>query len=216
MSDADTMTQQAPFPHELADLVNKLEYRPGWRFHLDHIDREQGSIGLTFQVFGKFPNSYRPDEIMNVVHYFPVPPAAFNRQSWQRWLLDRLLELERHECCEFFQIDGERPYAPHHGPGNDPYIIFDHGSDEDARTSFRGDVKPPPVEDLLNDELEAVLRNNVEKFPLAGKIEVPAALDELTSRSIAGDMAARAVLSDLKHRDLEITRQQREAAQNAS
>ena len=54
-----------------------------------------------------------------------------------------ITEVERHEACEFFQIDGERPYAPHHGPGNDPYIVFDHGTDEDVRTSFRGEVKPP-------------------------------------------------------------------------
>lgn len=89
-------------------------------------------------------NSYHPDrgETYRVNHYMPVPPAAYNRQSWQRWLLDQFLLVERHEACEFFTIDGERPYAPHHGPGNDPYIIFDHGTDTDRRTSFRGQLKP--------------------------------------------------------------------------
>lgn len=41
---------------------------------------------------------------------------------------------------EFFKIDGKRPYAPHHGPGWNPYAIFDHGSELDARTQFTGDV----------------------------------------------------------------------------
>ncbi len=70
-----------------------------------------------------------------------VPPAAFDRRSWQRWLLDQILLIERHEACEFFRVDGDRAYAPHHGPGNDPYIVFDHGTDEDVRTSFRGETK---------------------------------------------------------------------------
>lgn len=33
-----------------------------------------------------------------------------------------------------------RPYAPLHGPGNDPYLIAELATDEDRRTSFRGDL----------------------------------------------------------------------------
>lgn len=29
-------------------------------------------------------------------------------------------------------------------PGNDPYIVFEQGTDEDVRTSFRGEVKAQP------------------------------------------------------------------------
>jgi hypothetical protein len=43
------------------------------------------------------------------------------------------------EACEFFKIGEHRPYAPHHGPGNNPYTIFDHGTREDAETTFRGE-----------------------------------------------------------------------------
>lgn len=138
------MKQIAPEPGILRSLVEHLSYKEGWRFNLEDVDRGQGSEGLTFCVVSTTQDSYHPEKIRPVMHYFPVPPAAFNEQSWRRWLLDRLLEIERHEACEFFQIDGERPYAPHHGPGNDPYIIFDHGTDEEARTSFRGDVKEAP------------------------------------------------------------------------
>jgi hypothetical protein len=140
-----TYNQTAPDPIILRDLVSKLSYRPGWRFALDDIDRGQGSSGLTFIVVSLGYDTYHPDrgETYRVEHYFPVPPAAYDERSWRRWLLERLIEIERHEACEFFQVDGERPYAPHHGPGNDPYIVFDHGTDEDVRTSFRGDVKPP-------------------------------------------------------------------------
>lgn len=138
------MRQIAADPGVLSELVEKLSYRPGWTFRLEDIDRGQGSEGLTLVVTTQGYDSYHVDrgETYRVLHYFPVPPAAFDLRSWRRWLLERLLEVERHECCEFFEIDGERPYAPHHGPGNDPYIVFEHGTDEDVRTSFRGDVKP--------------------------------------------------------------------------
>jgi hypothetical protein len=138
-----SIRQVAPDATILRLLVKQLSYRPGWMFQLSDIDRGQGSVGTTLVVTSLGYNSYHPErgETYRVHHYFPVPPAAFDARSWRRWLLDRLLEVERHEACEFFQLDGERPYAPHHGPGNDPYIIFEHGTDEDIRTSFRGEIK---------------------------------------------------------------------------
>lgn len=133
-------TQTAPYPDELDSLVERLKYRKGWTFSLSDLDRGQGSKGLTFVATGTYPDTYHPETLIRVAHYFPVPPAAYNEQSWRRWLFERILEVERHEAAEFFQIDGARPYAPHHGPGNDPYIVFEHGSDEDRRTDFRGVV----------------------------------------------------------------------------
>jgi len=135
-----TMTQVAPYPDILDSLVSRLKYRSGWKFGLRDVDRGQGSWGLTFEVIGQYPDTYHPQNTIRVSHYFPVPPAAYDERSWRRWLFERLLEVERHEAAEFFKIDGERPYAPHHGPGNDPYIIFEHGTDVDVRTSFRGEL----------------------------------------------------------------------------
>lgn len=136
------MTEQKfEFPEVLNDLVQRAEYRPGWRLVLyDNYDRGQGSKGLTFVVVGQFPDTYHPEDMIRVQHLFPVPPAAYDERSWRRWIFERLLEVERHEAAEFFKIDGERPYAPHHGPGNDPYIIFEHGTDLDVRTNFKGEV----------------------------------------------------------------------------
>jgi hypothetical protein len=134
------MMQTAPWPVLLESLVSRLRYRPGWRFTLDDLDRGQGSEGLTFTAIGVFPDTYNPQTTIRVQHLFPVPPAAYDERSWRRWLFERLCEIERHEAAEFFVIDGERPYAPHHGPGNDPYVLFEHGSDLDRRTNFRGEV----------------------------------------------------------------------------
>lgn len=136
----ETMKQEAPYPDVLKALVDRLEYRPGWRFALEDTDRGQGSKGLTFCAVGQYPDSYDVEKIIRVMHYFPVPPAAFNYVSWQRWLFERILDIERHESAEYFKIDGDRPYAPHHGPGNDPYLIFDHHDPDDVKIRFDGTV----------------------------------------------------------------------------
>lgn len=143
MSEIDIVKQRAPYPAELVDLVRKLKYRPGWKIYLEDRDRGQGSQGLTLSILIETVDTYDTDNLMRVVHYMIVPAASYNRRSWQRWLLEQLLLVERHECCEFFQVDGHRPYAPNHGPGNDPYIVFDYATDEEARTDYRGNVRAP-------------------------------------------------------------------------
>lgn len=138
------MTQQAPDPVDLYDLVSKLTYRPGWRFVLEDVDRGQGSVGLTLDIITSGYNSYHPERGPNygVHHYMPVPPASYNRRTWQRWLFEQCLTVERHECMEFFTIDGVKPYAPHHGPGEDPYTVFDIGTTDEVRTKFTGEMNP--------------------------------------------------------------------------
>lgn len=132
------MRQEAPDPEILETLVSKLKYKPGWSFDLEDLDRGQGSAGLTLSIHIREPDSYNPTQWINVVHYMLVPPAAFNEASWRRWLLEQILLVERHEACEFFQMGSERPYAPNHAPGNDPYIIFDQGTREGAETDYKG------------------------------------------------------------------------------
>lgn len=139
------MRQEAPYPDALAALVRRLEYRPGWTFDLRHLNRGQGSAGLTLIINITGPDSYHPGRLISVNHYMPVPPAAYDTRSWQRWLLDQVLLVERHEAMEFFRLHDSpgsehavRPYAPSHGPGNDPYLVREIGRGADAETSFRG------------------------------------------------------------------------------
>ena len=137
------LTQESPYPTALADLVENLRYKPGWGFELRHMDRGQGSKGLTLVVTTRTHESLHDGDerfhgwpTTSVDHLFIVPAAAFNRDSWMRWLLDRLIEVETHEACEFFRIDGERVYAPHHSEGEDPYIIWLVGDLATARKRF--------------------------------------------------------------------------------
>lgn len=149
MSDTEGMRQYAPYPDELAALVAtmRLTVHPSWQFSLDDLERDPAAThsgaagGLTFRVLAETRDAYQ-ERLRSVIHYFPVPAATFNRTSWQRWLLDRLLDIQRHEVCEGLLFDEQRPFAPTHGPGDDPYIIVQYASDEQRRTSFRGEVKP--------------------------------------------------------------------------
>jgi hypothetical protein len=143
------MRQVAPDPEPLRYLVDRLGYKEGWEFWLDDMDRGQGSEGLTLVIQRYGPDTYHPERMMRVNHYMPVPPAAYDIRSWQRWLLEQFLLVERHEACEFFQVHDSpgsehitRPYAPSHGPGSDPYLVREVGTDLDRQTSFRGDVNP--------------------------------------------------------------------------
>jgi len=140
----DDNAQFGPYPDELAELVRGCSYRPNWRLWLSQpdYDRGQGCIGLTLVITVVTINSYPPHDEVAVRHLFPVPPAAYNRASWQRWLFDCFLSVEQHECMEFFTVDGVKPFAPNHGPGHDPYRITELATDVDRRTNFRGEVQP--------------------------------------------------------------------------
>lgn len=135
--------QVAPYPVELQEVVDQAEYRPGWQLRLEHLDRSQGSKGLTFVVQSRGYDTYHPDrgETYGVLHYFIVPAAAYDRRAWERWVLDCLIEIETHECCEFLQVAGTRPFAPNHGPGRNPYSVIEVGRVEDAETRFTGERK---------------------------------------------------------------------------
>ena len=154
MSDESTLRQYAPYPHELADIVSKLTYKPGWTFTLTDMARDTDGDpwdanskplagGLTLDIVSCTYDSYHPERgnHYRVHHYRIVPAATYNRRSWLRWIMDEIVKIESHEAAEFLQVDGVRPFAPTHGPGNDPYYLVEYVDDTERRTSFRGIVK---------------------------------------------------------------------------
>lgn len=142
------LTQEGPYPTQLAELVSACTYRPDWEVYLRDEVRDPAdthgveSRGLTLSIVVTGPNSYPPHELLRVRHLFAVPPATYNYESWRWWLFERFLAVERHEAMEFFTIDGNKPYAPNHGPGWDPYLVTVVADEVDRRTSFRGEVTP--------------------------------------------------------------------------
>lgn len=147
------MRQVAPYPTILADLVAAWRYKPGWRCSLADIERGEDNGGLTLTIQSVNPDSYDPSRTQRVNHLFIVPAATYNVRSWSRWLLERVLDVERHEAAEFlrFWVDGvtTRPWAPLHGPGNDPYFLYTLSDDEEQRTLQDGTVIGRPRQDAL-------------------------------------------------------------------
>jgi hypothetical protein len=141
------MQQTAPFPISLAELVKQVTYRPGWGIRLENVDRDsdaEGKVvgyGLTLIITTLGRNSYRVNdgETYRVNHYFIVPAATYDVRAWTRWLFDRFIDVETHECMEFFKLGGKRPFAPSHGPGNNPYSVRERQTEDDAHTMFTGE-----------------------------------------------------------------------------
>lgn len=145
------LVQLAPWPDALAELVKKCRYRAheGWRIHLapnsdrDEVDGVVVGGGTTLVITTRGYDTYNPGDgpHYSVNHYFIVPAATYNRAAWDRWLFEQFAKVELHECMEnYVDEDGNRPFAPLHGPGCDPYTVHQYATDEQKRTRFTGDV----------------------------------------------------------------------------
>jgi len=118
----------------LGVLVLRVRCKPGWRFELRE---EDGALRLVVIVRGF--DSARPDERTTFVvqHAFPVPEATYNEATWRRWIFERCRGVENHELGEWFRIGVERPFAPLHGPGEDPYTVHEFRPAADALRTAR-------------------------------------------------------------------------------
>lgn len=130
--------QYAPYPQELKDAVSEFYYMEGWRFTLEDTARDfanpdlrEGPIagGLTLVIFVPCYDSYHPEKYRPVEHLHPVPAATYNRQSWERWIFDRLIDTLTHEAGEWAKFNERRPFAALHGPGDNPYVVHEQASE---------------------------------------------------------------------------------------
>lgn len=165
------LTQWAPWPEDLEAAVREFRgvaLLDGWRVWLsdgprdyapdDHERKHPIAGGLTLNFHVPCVDSYHPAAPFPGVHHtHPVPAATFNRESWERWLHSCLLASLTHELGESITFeraehsgpDGEpemhvrRPFAPLHGPGDDPYAVRDWTTDPDRRrVAFTGRTNP--------------------------------------------------------------------------
>lgn len=100
----------------LAGFVAGLGYKPGWRFKL------AGPGGRWLCVYALTADSQRPGRDRLTQHQFEFPDPLPDEHDLCRWVRDRLLEVERHECCEFLSFDGARVFYPHHQDEGSPYV----------------------------------------------------------------------------------------------
>ena len=120
----------------LADLVKSARCKPSWGLML----KDEDGLRLVIAVTGLDSRNPHLDHALTIWHYFPVPDATYNMKSWRRWLFEMCRKVENHELGEWFRIGDERPFAPLHGPGEDPYTVHEFREEVDARTDQRGNV----------------------------------------------------------------------------
>jgi hypothetical protein len=125
----------------LAELVARVKCKPGWSFRLARED--DSALRLVIRVRGY--NSSRPDDLVpfTVNHFYPVPEATYNERTWRRWIFERCRGVENHELGEWFRDGAERPFAPLHGPGEDPYVVHEFRPGTDALTMQDGSLREP-------------------------------------------------------------------------
>jgi hypothetical protein len=103
------------------------------------LEREDESNWALLSVFLHAPNSYRgepgnrPDR--HTRHVRLVPCATYDYQSWRRWLYEFVRDVAVHEVGEWFKDRGERIFAPHHGDGDDPYVMHETITDRTLRVA---------------------------------------------------------------------------------
>lgn len=151
------MRSEAPWPTELADLVERARCYPGWTFHLEEGTYDDGQVSqLRLIITVDHHDSYHPNRRRTTAFHHPVPVVTWDRASWQRWIRDTVAAVHVHEDGEALAFaytrpadNGaevtvlERPFAPFHGPGRDPNRQVEVGVDPmEARVSQSGGRYP--------------------------------------------------------------------------
>lgn len=95
------------FDHPLQQLLRRVKYRPGWEFSIN----EDGAVVVTAEVVDSYDHSHT---IPLVLRKF-LPMHVRHDFEWERWLFEFvIMEVERHEAREFFEVDGVKIFDPHH------------------------------------------------------------------------------------------------------
>lgn len=122
----------------LARIVCETRCKPGWSFRL--VD-EDGAKRLVIRIEGR--DNYDESSPFVALHYHPVPITTYNEKTWRRWIFEQCIRSMNHEIGESLRFgEGEeRPFAPMHGPGEDPYTVHEIRPEIDARTTQDGSVR---------------------------------------------------------------------------
>ena len=117
-------------PTLLQQIVADVTFMPRWSIFLG-TDNENEEAP-TLHIISCTPDSYHPEKLIRVNHSFLVPLATYNERTWKAWIRECYEKVWRHEIGEFLMFDGVREFAPHHGNGEDPYMVWHVGDIRDT------------------------------------------------------------------------------------
>jgi hypothetical protein len=129
---------------KLKERLPRITYKPNWAFQAvlthewilritivceDSTGQHQYLRDVAFGRELSFDNTFvsakyvDEDTPFYVIHNFPVPPYKMDDEEMQRWVFEKILDVELHEAMEFFKVDRKVVYFPDHEPGGNPYLI---------------------------------------------------------------------------------------------
>jgi hypothetical protein len=94
---------------DIQAALERVSYKPGWRFHVAEHPRE----GLLIRIEADVPDSASDGSLTLGINSW-LPPMYDETQlvSWLRW---RICRVELHEAAEFLRVDGRVLDDPHSG-----------------------------------------------------------------------------------------------------
>lgn len=112
-------TGESARPANWPDFVGRLKYKPNWAFRIG------GPNNGFLCAFATNIDSMHPPHERVTQHMFALPTEPLDEHDAARWVFGCLLQAELHEAGEFFELDGFRPFFPHHQDEGSPYDLVD-------------------------------------------------------------------------------------------
>lgn len=100
--------QMLPYA-DIEATVSRMAYRPGWSLST-FIDPHEGP---KLRILASVPDGYHPGRSIDLGITARIPTLVRSRADLAEWVLWRLLEVEAHECREYFRIGGVLYRDPH-------------------------------------------------------------------------------------------------------
>lgn len=105
---------------DVEGILSRREYRPGWDLTAYAGQTRRGPM---VRIHAWVDDPYRPGQATELDIYAPVPePALDDELSFDKWMLWRLVEVERHEAAEWYRrpsIKGTGRMVPVFNPHRD-------------------------------------------------------------------------------------------------
>ena len=100
------------------DVLVTMAYKPGWAFTISSGIPQKFVIKLTDTT-----NSFTGVRDRDYPHYFDIPTTDMTYYEIERYILDRIADVDRHEAMENLKFNGVAVFLPDHDDVSKLYQI---------------------------------------------------------------------------------------------
>lgn len=107
---------------KLTEIIATLAYKPKWQFMITHDIPQKFCVHIECEdSTGRYDPRFQSK--FHVAHHFEIPPYDMPIEELERYILDRIMDVDRHEAMEFFKIKGKAVFMPDHSDVTKLYSI---------------------------------------------------------------------------------------------